>query len=298
MTHKFISLPVIIGLVFSAPALAQIQTTQNFASITEDSCWMKECKAEEASLPIQRLNLWKTADAALAEKSRDPQPGFHLKSDPATEPDPGLRFLVHSAQIPDGPDSVLVKQMDDTRQFSTPYASFRNEDKGFGAKLLRASMLTHTAQITNLMLMIRFPDAFNYSCSSWAEAKSNLHRAWTSPPVWDEDPWMTNFIGHPYAGGFYYNMLRSQGSSSRASFLYSTGQSLLWEFVIEGVAEQPSIQDLLVTSNLGSVFGELSHRATLRMSHNGFSTFEKILTTVINPVYVINNGFNKQHGTP
>jgi hypothetical protein len=61
--------------------------------------------------------------------------------------------------------------------------------------------------------------------------------------------------------------------------------------VLEAVAEQPSIQDLLVTSNLGSVVGELSHQAKLRMSRNGFSIFEKILTVPINPVYAINNGF-------
>jgi hypothetical protein len=31
------------------------------------------------------------------------------------------------------------------------------------------------------------------------------------------------------------------------------------------------------------------------MSRNGFSAFEKILTMLIDPAYVLNNGFKKQH---
>jgi hypothetical protein len=93
-------------------------------------------------------------------------------------------------------------------------------------------------------------------------------------------------------------MLRSQGASPRASFLYSTSQSLLWEFVIEAVAEQPSNQDLIVTSTLGSVIGEVSHRITTHLGRNGFSVFGKILTTLINPAYVLNNGFKARHKAP
>jgi hypothetical protein len=293
--HKFINFSFIIFLAFSGSALAQIGVTHNLVPITEDYCWMKECKAKDTNLPLRLPDLWQATDVARAEEDSDPHPGFYLKIDPATERDTGFRFLDHIAQPPHGQDSVFVKPMGEVKYFFPQYDSFRNEDKGLGTKLLHASILTHTIQITNLMSMIAFPEVNHYSCRSWAEAMSNLRRAWTSPPVWDKDPWMTNFVGHPYAGAFYYNMLRSQGASPRASFLYSTGQSLLWEFVTEAVAEQPSIQDLLFTSNLGSIIGELSHRATIRMGRNGFSTFEKILSTLINPVYVFNNGFKKNH---
>jgi hypothetical protein len=297
MIYKIIALLLVIFIVFSESAPAQIDVTNKFASITEDVCWIKGCKANDTSLALGLPDFRKAVDGAMAKGNRDFYPDIYLKNDPAKARDTDFRISKSIAQTSYGQASVFAKQLDESNPFSAKFDFYRNEGKGFGAKLLRASILTQTTQIANLMSMIAFPDAFNYSCSSWAEAKSNLHRAWTSAPVWDKDPWMTNFLGHPYAGGVYYNALRSQGASPRTSYLYSTSQSLLWEFVIEAVAEQPSIQDLLFTSNLGLVVGEISHRATIRMERNGFSTFEKILTTLINPAYVINNGFKKHHRT-
>lgn len=296
MIHKLKSLYLVIFLAFSGSALAQTGVVKDLAPGTEDCCWMKAFKTKEMSLQFQIPDLLEAADSALAKKSSDSHSGFYLKSNTASEGDADFRFPISVTTPPE--DQVPLKQLGDNKHFPSQYDLFRNEEKGIGAKLLRASVMTQTAQITNLMTMIAFPDAFNNSCRSWTEAKSNLHRAWTNAPAWDKDPWTTNFVGHPYIGGFYYNTLRSQYASSRASFLYSTGQSLLWEFVIEAVAEQPSIQDLLFTSTVGSVIGELSHRATIRMGRNGFSTFEKILTIFINPVYAINNGFKKRHQAP
>jgi hypothetical protein len=297
MIYKIIALFFAILIAFSESAIAQIDFANKFESITEDVCWIKECKANDTRFAFELPDFKKAADGVLAKENSDFYPGIYLKNDPVKERDTGIRFLNPIAQTSYGQDSILVKQLDESQHFSVKFDSYRNEGKGLGAQLLRASILTQTTQIANLMSMIAFPDAFNYSCSSWAEAKSNLHRAWTSAPVRDKDPWMTNFLGHPYAGSVYYNALRSQGASPRSSFLYSTGQSLLWEFVIEAVAEQPSIQDLIFTSNLGLVVGEISHRATIRMGRNGFSTFEKILTTLINPAYVFNNGFKRHHRT-
>jgi hypothetical protein len=65
--------------------------------------------------------------------------------------------------------------------------------------------------------------------------------------------------------------------------------------MIEALAEQPSIPDLIFTPTLGSALGELTHRVMIRLNRNGFSTFEKILVTFINPAYVINNGYKKHH---
>jgi hypothetical protein len=67
--------------------------------------------------------------------------------------------------------------------------------------------------------------------------------------------------------------------------------------VLEAVAEQPSIQDMLFTSTLGSALGEVTHRLTIRMGRNGFSIAEKIFASILNPAYVLNNGFNKRHQT-
>lgn len=293
--YKYLVFPFVVYLVLSGSVRAQNEDAATIWQIAEDICRMKECRAKDPGFPFPLMDRSKTADFVSTEGGRDAHRVFYLKGVRTTERDASLPFLKPIAFTPDHQNSVLFKPTDDRDHSSAQYDLFRNEKKGFGAKFLRASILTQTSQITNLMVMIAFPDAFNNSCRSWAEAKSNLNRAWTSPPVWDKDAWGTNFAGHPFIGSLYYNTFRSQGASPRTSFLFSTGQSLLWEYVIEAIAEQPSIQDLLFTSTLGSVFGELSHRATIRMSRNGFSTFEKILALFIDPVYVLNNGLKKRH---
>jgi hypothetical protein len=119
--------------------------------------------------------------------------------------------------------------------------------------------------------------------------------SFTKPPVWDRDHWYINYIGHPYQGAYYYNNMRSQGASVFESSLFCLGQSFLWEYVWEGGMEQPSIQDLIVTPVFGSLFGELSHRAALRMGKNGYMWYEKLIICIINPTYAINNGFKQKH---
>lgn len=135
------------------------------------------------------------------------------------------------------------------------------------------------------------------SVTKWKEgyidnAMSNLKRAFNEPPVWDEDHWQINYVGHPYAGSLYYNTIRAQGGTVFDSFLFSAIISTGWEYVYEGVAEQPSIQDLFVTPVAGAILGELVHQATLGMKKNGFSVFEAAFVTVFNPMYVIINGYN------
>lgn len=123
-------------------------------------------------------------------------------------------------------------------------------------------------------------------------ASSNLKRAFSEPPVWDEDHWEINYIGHPYAGALYYNTIRAQGGSMLNSFIFSAIISTGWEYLYEGVAERPSTQDLIVTPVAGAILGELIHQATLGMRKNGYSIFEAAFVTVFNPMYVILNGYN------
>jgi hypothetical protein len=289
-----IALLLSIILAFSGSAFAQTGLANISFPSADGLCRMKGCKAEDAGFAFQIPGLRKAFDIALSETSRDFRPANDLKNDSETKRNIGHQFLNHMAGARGDQHSILAETLAGPGHSSLQYRPSQSADKSFGSKFLRASLLTHTSQAANLFSMVVFSDNFKASCRSWADAKRNLHRAWTTPPVWDKDPWRVNYLGHPYAGSYYYNMLRTQGASPRAAFLYSTGQSLLWEFVIEAVSEQPSIQDLLVTSNIGSVLGEMSHRATTRMSRNGFSTLEKILTMIINPAYIFNNGFKKQ----
>jgi len=125
----------------------------------------------------------------------------------------------------------------------------------------------------------------------WTRIKNQYISSFTQPPVFDNDLFAINYIGHPYQGAFYYNSLRSKGATIAQSALFNFSQILLWEYVWEGGMEQPSIQDLITTPILGSVLGELAHRATIGLKKKGFFWYEKVLVTVINPSYVINNGY-------
>jgi hypothetical protein len=120
---------------------------------------------------------------------------------------------------------------------------------------------------------------------------SNMKEAYTRPPVWDTDHWAYNYIGHPYGGAVYYNTVRCQGASRTESFLFVLLASTQWEYVFEAFAEQPSIQDLIITPIAGRILGEIIHELTLKLVSDGSGFLEKVLITVLNPTYTIFVGF-------
>ena len=124
-----------------------------------------------------------------------------------------------------------------------------------------------------------------------ADALDNFGEAYTRPPVWDTDSWQINYVGHPYGGSLYYNTIRCRGASKTESFLFSTLLSTQWEYMVESVAERPSIQDLLITPITGWILGEWIHNLTLRMAKGGYGVLEKVLLTVLNPMHTIYIGF-------
>lgn len=157
---------------------------------------------------------------------------------------------------------------------------------------LRGIGIAQGLQIIGLGTLLLLPsDVTNWSDRPLAKAGDNLRYAWSHPPVWDRDSWAINYIGHPMAGALSYNSLRSQGATVLQSFIFSTGQSLFWEYVVEAIAEKPSIQDLLFTSTIGSLLGEGINQMTIQMKKNGFKTWEKVVIIIINPTYVLNRGF-------
>lgn len=125
----------------------------------------------------------------------------------------------------------------------------------------------------------------------WEDAWGHFKEAWTKPPVFDKDGNGVNYLGHPYFGANYYLSQRNLGESPLYSFLFSVFCSTFFEYMLESWSERPSINDLIVTPVVGSVLGEFVHVATQQMRENGFTTAEKIAVTVINPLYVLQNGY-------
>ena len=148
-------------------------------------------------------------------------------------------------------------------------------------------------------VLLALPEDFtNWSetCHSLSERHklikfSNFKRAFSKPPVNDQDSWAINYIAHPLAGMHFFLSERNYGEGFLRSFLFSTASSITWEYFIESWVEQPSIQDLLATSTVGSLLGEGNYRLTMKMKKNGFNLFEKIAVVILNPVYVIQHGY-------
>jgi hypothetical protein len=147
-------------------------------------------------------------------------------------------------------------------------------------------------EVIGMLGLVAMPKEVTKWEDDWVESISrNRKRTFTQPPVMDEDDFWLNYIAHPVVGSWYYNSVRSQNAKWWESFLWSLAQSTFWEYVIEGMAEQPSIQDLWITPVLGAALGEPIHQATMAMRRNGYNFAEKVTVTVLNPMFVINNGY-------
>lgn len=83
--------------------------------------------------------------------------------------------------------------------------------------------------------------------------KSNVKKG----PVIDNDNFFFNYVTHPWCGAGYYMTARSCGFKWYESFGYSVFMSTcFWEYGVEAFAEIPSVQDIIITPVVGSVFGE------------------------------------------
>lgn len=100
--------------------------------------------------------------------------------------------------------------------------------------------------------------------TNWNSAKlkeKSLSQRWkdhvSTKPVWDDDSWAVNYIGHPITGAYYYTLARNDGFTMGESAAFSTLMStFFWEYGYEAFAEVPSIQDIILTPLFGSLFGE------------------------------------------
>lgn len=170
-----------------------------------------------------------------------------------------------------------------------------HREASVGNKMLRGTLYVAGYNISMGAYLLAAPEYV----SKWnKKEKFNIssiltqyEKSFTQPPIIDNDLWYINYIGHPYQGGFYYNTVRSQGATTTQSALFCIAQSILWEYGWEAGMEQPSIQDIISTPLAGILVGELCHYATVKMSRNGFRWYESVLVTLINPAYIINNGF-------
>ena len=122
----------------------------------------------------------------------------------------------------------------------------------------------------------------------------NFVDAWTRPPVWDTDGVIANYVLHPIMGAEAYLMVRNRDYGPLESFLFSTGVSFAWEYLFEAWVERPSAQDLLTTSPIGSLQGELRFQLRRRIARWNPSAGRDTLLILVDPVEALHRYVGKE----
>lgn len=131
---------------------------------------------------------------------------------------------------------------------------------------------------------IRLDEAF-----SWSQYKETF----TKPPVWDRDHWSWNYEVHPIMGSFTYLSYRNKKAYWAEAIAGTALNSLIYEYIIAGGTQQPSLNDMITTPVLGSLLGEGIYQVKKMMVRDKrLTTIEKIILTVTDPFEVMNLGFN------
>lgn len=120
-------------------------------------------------------------------------------------------------------------------------------------------------------------------------------KTFTTWPQFDQDHWSWNYEVHPYMGSISYLTYRNRDAGIAESFLGSALNSVIYEYLIAGGTQPPSLNDLIVTPLAGSLAGEGLYRLKKVLIRDRYlSPFEKIILTIIDPVEVFYFGFNYQ----
>jgi hypothetical protein len=125
-------------------------------------------------------------------------------------------------------------------------------------------------------------------------SSENFADAWTRPPVFDTDGVVANYVLHPIMGAEAYLSVRNRDYGPIESFLFATGVSVAWEYLFEAWVERPSGQDLLVTSPIGSLQGELRFQLRRRVARWNRSTGRDVLLILLDPVEALHRYVNKE----
>ena len=125
-------------------------------------------------------------------------------------------------------------------------------------------------------------------------SSENFGDAWTLPPEWDSDGFVANYVLHPIMGAEAYLSVRNRGYGPLGSFLFATGVSVGWEYLFEAWVERPSAQDLITTSPIGSLQGELRFQVRRRIARWSPSAGRDALLILVDPVEALHRYIGKE----
>lgn len=170
------------------------------------------------------------------------------------------------------------------------------------AGLRRDTLYFLSYQVASLGLLYIAPE----SVSNWTPEKKDsvsFSKWWdnVSDPQWDSDDWWINYALHPYWGAAYFVRARLRGYDSVDSFWYSFALSSIYEFGVEAIFEEPSIQDIFVTPALGAVLGGafMNIREDIyakQLTESGISGWDRFLLGATDPLGWLNRQMDKLIG--
>jgi len=170
------------------------------------------------------------------------------------------------------------------------------------AGLRRDTLYFVSYQVVSLGLLYMAPE----SVSNWTPEKkedANFSKWWNnvSNPQWDSDTWWINYALHPYWGAAYFVRARLRGYDSTESFWYSFALSSVYEFGVEAIFEEPSIQDIFVTPALGAVLGSafMNVREDIyakQLTESGINGWDRFLLGATDPLGWLNRQVDKLVG--
>ncbi len=132
------------------------------------------------------------------------------------------------------------------------------------------------------------------SVSAWSDEQKEEYtfEKWkhnVTNPRWDPDKWYINYILHPYWGMTYYTRGRERGLSESGSFWYAFTLSCVYEFGLEALFEPVSIQDVIFTPALGSLWGWWVEDTRREIkSQAEYSTWDKTVLIATDPLGTLN----------
>ncbi|HID39058.1 MAG TPA: DUF3943 domain-containing protein [Calditrichaeota bacterium] len=137
-----------------------------------------------------------------------------------------------------------------------------------------------------LNLFNNYVTGATYARISFESIRNNFKGGWD----WDADNLITNMWGHPFQGAIYYNFARSSGYGYWTSLGVTAFGSWQWEFFME--IEPPAINDFIMTTFGGAMYGEMFYRFSnliLNESLSGGKRFWRELGAgIYNPGRLIN----------
>ena len=162
------------------------------------------------------------------------------------------------------------------------------------AGLRRDTSFLLSYQVGTVVVLYMLPE----SVTNWTEEQRSdysLNSWWKNvrSPQWDSDDFYLNYVLHPYWGAAYYVRARERGFDERDSSWYAFAMSSAFEFGVEALFEEPSIQDIIVTPVAGAILGEyfMDVRARTQALYDPGEPMEfrhRALLALMDPIGAIN----------